>query len=154
MTPRLGALLSDRARPLVVLLSLLLIGIMAQRYATLVSERGAWIEACLDEPASCAGRRVFLSLVEVVEVGEGGYTVRKVTRDIPIRGDVAERRVGQTLSVVASFDPEVGALVEQTPKEHPWRAHKRRLGILGLVLAGVAAALSFRVGRRGVALRG
>ncbi|MCB9793681.1 MAG: hypothetical protein H6741_13245 [Alphaproteobacteria bacterium] len=137
-----------------MLASLLLIGVMAQRYAALVSERSAWIEACLAEPASCAGRRVFLSLVEVVEVGEGSYTVRKVTQDIPIRGDVRQRRVGQTISVVATFDPEVGALVEQAPKAHPLRKQKRQLGVLGVLLAGAAALGSFTAGRGGLRLRG
>ncbi|MCB9758279.1 MAG: hypothetical protein H6739_00425 [Alphaproteobacteria bacterium] len=145
---------SDAARPIVAVLCVVWIGFMAAQYTRLAEERKGWINACLAEPSACAGRRVFLSVVEVVALNDDGYTVRKVVHDIPIKGDPSRVELGMTLSVVARFDPEVGALVEVEPMEHPRRALKRGLAVAGLVLAAGFGVNGLRATRRGLALRG
>lgn len=147
------ALTRDRARARVALACVAFLALSGARYAAIVQERTDWIEACLADPASCAGRRVFLSLVEVEALHEDGYTVRKLLTPVRVLGDPSRRKVGSTISLTARFEPGQG-LVELEPLDHPNRGAKKLLGKIGVVSVLFAAFGGLRPTRRGLVLRG
>ena len=127
--------LRDRFRLPLALVCVAWLGFMGWSHTEVVTRRVGWIEQCDADKASCDGRRVFLSLVEVREIGDDGYVVRKVNRDWSIDGDPTGRQVGETLSVVARFSAADDRLEAVEVHEHPWRRWKVHLGFAGLALA-------------------
>jgi hypothetical protein len=116
-------------------LALLLIGwlvFMGQGYAETIQQRTRWVEDCKDEVAACGDRKVFLALVEVIELDEQAFVVRK------------------TISVIARFDAEQDLLIEEWRESHPWREEKEALGFVGLGLAALVLVGGFRLGRDGL----
>lgn len=141
--------MSDRFRLPLAVVCVVWLGFMGWSYANVVTSRVGWIAQCDADKASCDGRRVFLSLVEVIEVGDSGYTVRKVNRDWSVDGDPAGREIGETISVTARFEATEDQLRAVEVVEHPWRHLKVYLGFGGLALAlGFAVSgLRFQSGR-------
>ncbi|HJN76706.1 MAG TPA: hypothetical protein QGF58_22445 [Myxococcota bacterium] len=145
---------SDRYRLPLALICVLWLSFMGWRYAGTVTDRVGWIEQCDQDKASCDGRQVFLSLVEVIALREDGYTVRKVNRDWEVDGDPAGRELGETISVVARFSAAEDELRAVEVHEHPWRPWKVWLGLGGLALAAGFAFTGLRVQDRRLASRG
>mgnify|MGYP007046921085 CR=1 FL=1 len=135
--------------PLALVLSGWLV-FMGQDYAETIHQRTSWIEDCKEAARGCADRKVFLALVEVVELREDAYVARKATLDHLIYGDSSELRPGETISVIARFDPEQGVLVEEWLEHHPWREAKEALGFAGLGLSVLVLLVGFRRGPQGL----
>ena len=128
-------------RWLTAVLAVLWLGAMAVLQTRSVTERSAWIAACQQDEA-CAGRRVFLALVRVLEVEEDRYRVRKMEDEHLIVGEVDGLEVGQTVSVVARWEGDQLIETERTP--HPWRKEKEALGFVGLLMTGGLLLAGFR----------
>lgn len=142
--------LSDRARPAVLLVALAGIGwVMAWCVgATSTGRLGA--TTVLDEPV---GTEVVLSLVAVRSIdGPDTATVGHAALQIPI--------VAPTDTLVVGTEVTIGGVVEdgfvraRWVEDAPARPAKRRLGLVGLAVAGVAFVGSVRWGRGGFAVRG
>jgi len=146
--------LRDRFRLLLALACLAWLGFMGWQHNQVVTSRVGWIEQCDADKAACDGRRVFLSLVEVRELRDEGYVVRKVNRDWRIDGDPTGRVVGETISVVARFEAEDDALSALEVSEHPWRRYKVFFGFAGLALALGIGLRGLRVEGRRLVSRG
>ncbi len=134
-------------------LALLLIGwlvFMGQGYAETIQQRTRWVEDCKDEVAACGDRKVFLALVEVIELDEQAFVVRKATIDHRIHGSTQGLELGETISVIARFDAEQDLLIEEWRESHPWREEKEALGFVGLGLAALVLVGGFRLGRDGL----
>ncbi len=128
-------------RWLALLFSIGWLGFMAVEHTRAVTERSAWIRDC-EEADTCAGRRVFLALVQVRRVEAEAYVVRKLEAEHSIVGDARDLKEGETVSVVARW--EDGLLVEQELTRHPWREEKAALGVLGLILTSLLLLGGFR----------
>lgn len=136
---------SDRAAWVAVpLLGLLLVG---DAVAWSVYQSGApeGVDRCLMTPESCVGERVMLPLLIVYETDGEGASVGRPSGRIRVEGQDPGLVAGTEVSVGGVFE-EAGVLRLEVVEPHPWRAWKRRLGLIGALLAaGLAlAALTVR----------
>lgn len=101
---------------------------------------------CVASPTAHDGATVILPLWSVSTIlGPQRYLLSDGVRDVPIDGPTLALHPGDILSVrghCRGLDP---VIVEVARQSHPLRRWKERLGLLGLVLAGVAAPLVFRI---------
>lgn len=125
-----------------MVLALVWLAFMAWQHTRVVTDRSDWIEDC-EVDDSCAGRRVFLALVEVRAVEGDRYLVRKLQDDHLVYGDPSDLTVGETVSVIAQWQGE--QLVEQELTHHPWRKYKSVLGLVGVGLTGLLLVGGFRI---------
>jgi len=102
----------------------------------------------MKRPGSLDGQEVVLSLVEVIALhAPDRYEVEKGSLHLSVSGPTAGLSVGEEIYVGGVFSAERGEVAEQ------WRAHgtlrpwKRRLGLLGLVVAGALGWVG--IGREG-----
>ena len=112
---------------------LVLIGV-GVRYADFAANQRQGFQWCLENSEACRGREIRLPVWDVVEVGEDNYSVFKATGPIPIRGTTEDLKVGQTVSVLGTFDPESASILEVTRKVHRKRPLKKALSGIGLLL--------------------
>ncbi|MEN0064277.1 MAG: hypothetical protein AAGA48_19155 [Myxococcota bacterium] len=99
------------------------------------------------------GTEHVLSLFTVTRVDPGGYRLTRGNLNFDVVANPTGLETGQEVTTLVLIDPG-GRLVEQWREEAPQRDGKKRLGVLGLVLAGGVALLTLRVGRKGVIIRG
>ena len=123
---------------------------MAWGYAETIEGRTSWVEACKEDKSGCDGRKVFLALVEVIEIQEEHFVVRKATLDHRIDGPGEGLTQGETISVIARFDAEQDLLVEEWREHHPWREEKEALGFVGLAMSVLVLLGGFRLGPAGL----
>ncbi len=137
-------MLSDRHRPLkILLLCAALVGLCAW-YSWQARSHDVGYRLCMADPAANDGREVALSLWLVEDVQPGLYHIAGLERGVPVEGPTAGLEPGATVSVVARFDAERGLLVERWREVHHARRHKAALGLLGLLGFAVYAGRHFR----------
>ncbi len=142
-------MLSDRLRWLKLSCAVLLLVMLGARYTWYASHLPFGWRACITEPARHDGRALIFPLYTVAEIqGPDRYRIRKVV-EVPVEGDTAGLAVGMSVSVQATFRAADAIAVEVSRTLHPWRKYKKLLGIVGLILAVLAAPLAFdwRAGR-------
>ena len=149
MMKRVADLLVSKRAPWVgglALLALLGVGI---HYANFAANQRQGFQWCLENAEACRGREIRLPVWDVVEVDEARYSVFKATGPIPIRGSTEDLQVGDTVSVLGTFDPESASIVEIHREVHRRRPLKKALSGIGLILffVGLPWCLGVR-GRR------
>jgi len=96
-------------------------------------------QQCLKAPSESEGRRVVLSLWNVVSVETEGFHVAKVGPSVPVFGVEAEVRMGDVVSVEGRFaagaDGTGPHVVSDRFEPHPLRPVKAGLSILGSLFA-------------------
>ena len=96
-------------------------------------------EQCLKAPSDSEGRRVVLSLWNVVSVESEGFHVAKVGPSVPVSGVGAEVRLGDVVSVEGRFtagaDGRGPHVVADRFEPHPLRPAKAGFSILGSLFA-------------------
>jgi exonuclease III len=143
----------DRWRPLLAAAAAGWLLFMGNRYAHFASEAQPGYEGCVAAPASCEGHDIYMALWTVTEVGEGGYTVRKVSGPVPVVGPSEALVVGDRVSVVGTYDPEGQQVIELQREVHRWRWLKELLSVVGLLAVAVMIPLVY-TWRGGVVSRG
>jgi hypothetical protein len=143
-------LLGDRARPFVLLAALAGIGWVMAWCVGATSDGKLGTLTVLDEPI---GTEVVLSLVAVRSIdGPDTCTVGHAALQIPVVVPTDLLRLGTEVTI--------GGVVEdwfvraRWVEDAPGRPAKRRLGLIGLAVAGTLFAGSVRPGRGGLAVRG
>lgn len=140
------ALFSDRSAWIVVpVLALLLVG-DAVAWGVYQSGAPEGVDRCLMAPESCVGERVILPLLIVYGVDEEGAWVGRPSGRIRVSGTHPDLVAGTEVSLGGVF-AEAGVLQLAEVEPHPWRAWKRRLGLIGAVLAAGLALVAFTVRR-------
>ena len=146
----MNGLLSDRHRAWKLLaVTLLLVG-LGVRYDHLAQSVPFNWDRCLEDPLRADGRPLTMALWQVTAIdGPQRYEVSRTIRDVPVVGPTAGLVVGQTVSVVGTFDAAGPVVVESYRRDHPWRRGKVALGLFGVVcsLIGLPLAFAWRSGR-------
>jgi hypothetical protein len=143
-------LLSDRARPIVLLVALAGILWVMLWFADATATGRLGVVTVLDEPV---GSDVVLSLVGVRSLdGPDRYTVGHAALQIPVVGPTEGLRAGEDVTIGGVVDD--GFIRARWVEHAPARPAKRRLGLIGLGVAGVVFLGAVRVGRGGLAVRG
>ncbi len=108
-------------------------------------------QKCSAQPARYDGHRLVFSLWTVTAVSEPGrFTIGRVVRDVPVVGLTEGLEVGETVTVLGTFDAGGadgldGPVVRATEvEEHPLRKAKEALGMLSVLLCLIAGPLVFR----------
>ena len=143
-------ILPDRARPAVLLVAVAgIVGIMAWCvHATATGRLG--VASVLDEPL---GSEVVLSLVAVRAIeGPDRCIVGHAALEIPVVGPTDGLGVGEEVTIGGVV--EDGFVRSRWIEDAPARPAKRRLGLVGLGIAGAVFLGSVRPGRGGLAVRG
>ena len=143
-------LLTDRARPAVLLAALAGIGwVMAWCVDATASGR-LGVQNVLDEPV---GTEVVLSLLAVRSIdGPDTCTVGHAALRIPVVVPTDTLAVGSEVTIGGVV--EDGFVRAMWVEDAPARPAKRLLGLVGLGVAGAVFAGGVRVGRGGLAVRG
>ena len=109
-------------------------------------------QQCLEAPSESEGRRVVLSLWNVVAVDPQGFHLAKVGASVPVLGVEAEVRVGDVVSVEGRFaagsDGTGPHVVAERFEPHPLRPVKAGFSILGSLFALLYLALASVKGLR------
>ncbi len=150
----LGRLLSNRARPWTALACVAWLGVMAGLYGHYSVTKPVGYRYCLDHVEECRDRTILLPLWRVSAVHADGYELTKIVGPLPVRAEPGDLAVGQTVSLVTTFDAEALELVEVERQVHHLRTAKVVLGLIGLVLTGLLVLLGFRWRDRGVVALG
>ena len=146
MERRLSQLLVSQRAHLVGWVALVALVALGLRYADFAANQRQGFLWCLENSETCRGREIRLPVWDVVEVGEDRYAVFKATGPIPIQGSTEDLQVGDTVSVLGTFDPESASILEVTRHVHRKRPLKKALSGLGLMLffAGIPWCLRLR----------
>lgn len=143
-------LLSDRARPAVLLAALAGIGWVMAWCVGATSSGRLGVTTVLDEPV---GTEVVLSLVAVRTIeGPDTCTVGHAALRIPVVVPTDTLTVGSEVTIGGVV--EDGFVRAQWVEDAPARPAKRLLGLVGLGVAGVVFAGAVRVDRGGLSVRG
>ncbi len=105
---------------------------------------------CLQAPEARQGSELVFPLWTVTGVDDPHhYRISGFVKDLPVDGDSAGLAVGDTVSLVATFDWNGGKpIAHQTYFEfHRLRAWKERLGVIGFVLVAIFLPFCFVVRR-------
>lgn len=86
--------------------------------------------------------------------GADRYRISKVIRDVPVEGSTEEIREGTTVSVTGKFRASDAVVVQEVREVHVLRVYKEALGVLGTILALIAAPFGFRMRGWSVVERG
>ena len=154
MTTRFADLLVSKRAPWLgglALLALLGVGI---HYANFAANQRQGFQWCLENAEACRGREIRLPVWDVMEVKEAQYSVFKATGPIPIRGKTTDLRVGDTVSVVGTFDPDSASIQEVSREVHRRRPLKKALSGLGLSLFFIGLPWCLGVRGRRLVYRG
>jgi hypothetical protein len=137
---------SDRHRaPKLVLALLLLLGLGAW-YAHIAMNLEAGYRWCLEDPAGRDGERLVFPLWVVTRVdGPDTYAISKIVPNIPVKGDATVLKVGDTVSILGTFDATDLTVREEVREVHTLRKWKERLGVLGFLVVAAAAPFCFRI---------
>ena len=147
-------MLSDRHRPVkLLLLCAALVGLCAW-YSWQARSHNVGYGLCMEDPAAHDGRVVELSLWLVQDVQADRYLISGLERGVPVIGPTEGLEAGATISVVARFDAERALLVEQWREVHHSRRSKAALGLLGLLGFVAYAGVHFRWRAARLVLRG
>jgi hypothetical protein len=123
----------------VILLCVGALAFLGDQYARRATGFANAYHQCLNAPAESEGRRVVLSLWNVVSVNERGFNVAKVGQAVPVLGVEAEVRVGDVVSVEGRFAAGAAGtgphVVAERFEPHPLRPAKAGLSILGSLFA-------------------
>jgi|GEM_PF-1417764 len=134
----------DRLRWLVVAAAGMLLVVLAADYTRQVVSLPDGIPACLAHPAELDGTRLVLPVWFVAGVdGPDRYRVSRVAKDVPVQGDTQGMERGQVITLVGRWRGADGVVVEERHQIHTLRPYKKALSLAGLVLALVAAPLTF-----------
>ncbi|MCB9692995.1 MAG: hypothetical protein H6736_14385 [Alphaproteobacteria bacterium] len=104
-------------------------------------------------PERMQGEVVTLSLVKVVEVADGRFTVRQGRFDYEVLGDPAALRPRDEVYVRGAFSG-TNTVHQHWHELAPERKGKKLLGFMGLGIALVVTVLGARPTRGGLVLRG
>lgn len=107
---------------------------------------------CLERPEERDGSLLVFPLWTVTAIDDPHhYHIAGVVKDIPVDGDASGLSVGATVSVMGSFDWNVGQpIARQTQLEvHHLRRWKELLGVLGFVVLCALLPFCFVVERDG-----
>ncbi|MFH1469412.1 MAG: hypothetical protein ABIO70_33815 [Pseudomonadota bacterium] len=142
-------MLSDRHRWLKLLVPIVALVALCAWYAWRASTIAVGYARCMADPAAHDGEVLELSLWSVDEVQADRYLISRTEQGVPVIAPTAGLAPGQTVSVVARFDANAAALMEQHREIHHLRRAKYALGILGmaLFLGYVAWHFRWRAGR-------
>ena len=146
---------ADRGARLRVGTAIMLLVALGAWYArwALGAEQG-WRWAMKD-PAGRDGAAMVFPLWEVTRVvGPDRYEISKVVQDVPIAGEARDLKVGDTVSVLGTFDASGPVVRVQVRELHHLRKYKEMLGILGFVLVAAWVPFAFRVREGRVVERG
>ena len=136
---------SNRYAWLKIAVSLALLSALCWKYASEASADPAGYTRCLADPERWDGRLLRLPLWEVTAiVGPDRFEISKVFQGVPVRAPTAGMKVGDTVSVVGHFRAADGAIEAEVADVHHYRFWKELLGVLGAVLAVLAAPFGFR----------
>ena len=144
----------DLARCVVIgacLIALLSLGsIYAQRAMSFTNA----YERCVESPEASEGKRVILSLWNVVAVADDSFHLAKVGPTVPVFGVEAAVEVGDVVSVegrfVAGSDGQGHHVLADRFQGHPLRPYKAGFSLIGTFFALVyLAQASIRAVRRG-----
>ncbi len=146
--------LSDRARPWVGALCLAWLLAMAGLYGHYSTTKPVGYRYCLQHLEECRGSTILLPLWRVTALHDAGYELYKITGPIPVDGPPEGLEVGDTVSLVTTFDADREVVVEVSREVHHLRQVKVGLGVLGLLFSVVLLGVGFRWSRAGVTPRG
>jgi hypothetical protein len=141
----LERLFTDRRRRLKILIGIMLLGALGARYAWVAQNLEIGYRWCLEAPAERDGSTLVFALWQVTRIDDAQhYAISKVVKDIPVEGDAAGLKLGDTVSVVGSFRARDAMVVEGEREIHVLRKYKEALGVTGFVLAALGAPFLFR----------
>lgn len=142
--------LGDDRRWLKLGLALAVVAALGGYYAWIALHVVGYRE-CVEAGAAREGQRLVFPVWDVTAIdGPQRFRISKVIRDVPIRGDATGLRVGDTISLAGTYDAASREVIETDRERHPLRRWKERLGVIGVVLAVLAAPFAFRIRRRKV----
>lgn len=144
----LAGVLSDRARTKTLFAAGMALAVISGVYADWsMNQQQGW-RWCLEDPHARDGSALVFPLWKVTAIdGPDQYRISKVVTGIPVRGDARALSVGDTISIIASFDASSGTAVERSRELHPLRRWKEALGVTGFLLVAAVAPLAFRLVR-------
>lgn len=135
--------MSDRLTALACVLAIVAVGLW---YSHAVFSRANGWRQYVTDPAAHDGSPVVFTTYTVTAVdGPGRYEIGGVVRGIPVEGDASGLQLGDRVSVRGTFRAHDQVVVEEKHLVHRLWVWKERLGILGLILAVLAAPLAFTV---------
>ena len=140
------SLFDDRGAAVRVGVAALLLAALGGWYAywALGAEQG-WRWAMRD-PVARDGAPMVFPLWEVTKVdGPDHYEISKIIQGVPLAGDARDLKVGDTVSVLGTFDAS-GPVVRVGVRElHGLRKYKEALGVLGFVIMALGLPFAFRL---------
>ncbi len=149
------SLFSDRGAPARIVVALLLVAGLGGYYAWWALQAESGWRWAMEAPAERDGAPMVFPLWTVTAVsGPDRYEISKVVQGIPIVDPGHDLAVGDTVSVLGTFDAAVPAVRAEVREHHVLRKYKEALGILGFVLVVVAAPFVFRIERGRLVERG
>lgn len=137
---------ADRGRGLKIAAGLLVCAALGAWYArwALAAEHG-WRWAT-EDPAGRDGSPMVFPLWEVTAIdGPDRYRISKVVKDVPVHGEARDLAVGDTVSVLGTFNAEGPVIEVEVREHHVLRKYKEILGVIGFVWVVVAAPFAFRI---------
>ena len=139
-------LFADRgARVRVAIAVLLLVGLGGWYARWALGAESGWRWA-MQDPAARDGAAMVFPLWEVTRVvGPDRYEISKVVQGVPIAGDATDLEVGDTVSVLGTFDASVPVVRAEVRELHTLRKYKEALGILGFVFVAAWVPYTFRI---------
>ena len=142
----MSVLFSDRHRLLKALLGLVLVLTMGLWYADTVRYRLSGWEQCIQDPAGHDGEEVVFSTYMVTAIGSPSrYEIGGMVWGVQVEGASGGLSVGDRVSVRGRFRAADQVVIEEEHHHHRLWHWKQGLGILGLILAMLAAPLCFTV---------
>jgi hypothetical protein len=146
---------SDHGRGFRAAVTLLaLIGLGAY-YAYLTMGLDVGWRQCVADPENRNGDTLVFPLWVVTGIeGEQRFLISKVVKDVPIEGPTAELRVGNTVSLIGSFDKDKMVVEQELIEIHHLRPYKEGIGAAGLLAALILGPLCFRWKNRRLTERG
>lgn len=142
----MSALFSDRHRPLKALAGVALVVGLGLWYGDTVRYRLSGWEQCIQDPDGHDGQEVVFSTYMVTAVGGASrYEIGGMVWGVPVEGASSGLSVGDRISVRGRFRGSDQVVVEEERLLHRLWYWKQGLGILGVILALLAAPLCFTI---------
>ncbi len=112
---------------------------------------GTHYQAFLRDPPAHAGKRLSLTAVPLVEVGQDYFVVRDAKKLLRVEGDTGRREAGGRISVELEFHGDGGLMLVRSDF-HSCRPLKVAVSVLGALFLAGYLVFSYRVDSRGLYL--